>query len=181
MGILNKTKVYLCGPMQYDPKGKSWREQIKPQLEKMGIIWFDPYMKPYCEEFFVQEDETTKIKLNKYQENGQYEEIQKIMKPIRSFDLALCEKADFAIVYLNPNIFTVGTIEEMSVLNRSKRPIFCVFEGGIKKASWWLFGMIPFNYIYSSFNDVLYDLEKIDRGEKELDKRRWRLLKEQFR
>ena len=42
-------------------------------------------------------------------------------------------------------------------------------------------GMIPHKYIYDSVEEVLDIIHQIDRGEKEADSDRWRLLKPEYR
>ena len=39
--ILEKTKTYLVGHMQY-ADGKDWRKQVEEELDQLNIITFNP-------------------------------------------------------------------------------------------------------------------------------------------
>ena len=93
----------------------------------------------------------------------------------------MVDRCDFIICYINPNVGTFGTMEELTTAVRMKRPIFLVVEGGKKKTPLWIFGMLPHKYIYDSFEDVKKVLTSIDTGAKVLDSDRWRLFKPELR
>jgi nucleoside 2-deoxyribosyltransferase len=176
--ILEKTKTYLIGAMQYE-NGEKWRDKIQSKLIEMGIIVFNPYHKPFIKD--VQEGDVNRIKIQKLIEEKNYDEVQKIMKEIRSYDLNLVDRSDFIIAHINPNIPTIGSIEELTTACRMKKPTFISIEGGKQLCPWWIFGMFPHKYIYNSIDDILNILMKIDSGEKEIDSNRWRLLKKEYR
>ena len=179
MNILNKTKIYEIGHMQYG-NGRGWRDELRPFLENMGITVFDPYDKPFMNA--PEEDENTHKLMAQYMENEQYDLVAEHFKKVRAFDLSMVDKSDFVICYLDTSVFTVGTIEELCwAAGRLKRPTFIIIEGGKKKAPLWLFGLIPHKYIYNNFEEVKDVLTKINSGEKEIDSDRWRLLKEGLR
>jgi hypothetical protein len=145
----------------------------------MGIVCYDPYCKPFVID--VDETESANESLKLLRAKGEYDEVERIMKRIRSFDLALTDKADFIVAYIDPEVFTCGSIEELSWANRQKKPIFLIVEGGKSKCPLWLFGMIPYKYIYNNLDEVVEAIKKIDSGEKETDSSRWRILREEFR
>lgn len=176
--ILKGAKTYLVGAMQYS-NGRAWREEISEKLDAMGIVCFDPYKKPFVVE--VQETEKTHAEIEELIQKGEYDEVARIFKRIRSYDLALVDKADFLIAYIDPEILTVGSWEEIFWSNRLKRAIFLIIEGGKNKCPYWLFGTIPHKYIYNSLDEVVEVLQKIDSGEKTIDNDRWRLLRPEFR
>jgi nucleoside 2-deoxyribosyltransferase len=178
MGILHRTKTYLAGPMQYK-NGEGWRNKIQPLLEKMGIIVFNPYHKPFVKD--IEENDNVKKHLDELLKNNRYDEVQKRMKEIRSYDLNLVDRSDFVIAYIDPSTPTFGTIEELVTSVRMKRPTFVSIEGTKKKCPLWLLGMFPHKYIYDSVDDILEMLIKIDEGKKKIDSDRWRLLKPEFR
>ncbi len=179
MNILNKTKVYEIGNMQYGD-GRGWRNELRPFLESMGVTVFDPYNKPFINA--PEEDEGIHKKMSDLMESEQYDEVAEHFKKVRAFDLSMVDKADFIICYINTDIFTVGTIEELCwAAGRLKRPTFVVIEGGKKKTPLWLFGLLPHKYIYNNFDEVKEVLRKIDSGEKPIDSDRWRLLQEHLR
>lgn len=176
--ILQKTKCYLIGCMQY-ADGRKWRDEMKQTLNEMNITVFDPYSKP----FIVDIDEGEAVKQNLYQllEEENYDEVSKRFKTVRSYDLSMVDKSDFIICYIQPTIPTFGTIEELVTAVRMKRPVFIFVEGGKKKCPLWLFGMIPHHYIYNSMEEVIDKIKKINSGEIEIDENRWKLLRPELR
>lgn len=178
MNLLKNTKAYLVGPMEYR-NGRKWREDVTKGISSMGIVCFDPYKKPFVID--VDESENANEELKKLRAAGDFDEVSRVMKRIRAFDLALTDKADFIIAYINPEVFTVGSFEELFWSNRMKKVIFLILEGGKTKCPLWLFGTIPHRYIYNNVEEVVEVLKKIDSGEKELDSDRWRLLAPEFR
>jgi hypothetical protein len=93
----------------------------------------------------------------------------------------MVDRSDFIICYIDPNVFTAGSIEELVTAVRMKRVCFVVIEGGKKKTPLWIMGMLPHRYIYNSFEEVKNVLTNIDTGVKSIDSDRWRLFKEELR
>lgn len=179
MGLLNKTRVYLCGPMEFATDGRGWRNVVKSDLKDLGIICFDPFDKPCMDS--IEECESKTLEWRTLLNEGRFDEAEKWAKRVRSEDLRYCDIVDFAIAYIDKTIPTFGTVEELSWLVRCKKPIFLVVEGGKKACPLWIFGMIPHKYIYNSVEDALKIIKKIDDGEIVPDSSRWRLLKPSFR
>lgn len=178
MGILNKTKCYACGPMQYKD-GRGWREDMNVFLTKMGVTMFDPYKKPFINA--PEEDENTHARMASLMNAGEYDEVATHFKQVRAFDLSMVDRSDFIICYIDPNVFTAGSIEELVTAVRMKRVCFVVIEGGKKKTPLWIMGMLPHRYIYNSFEEVKNVLTNIDTGVKSIDSDRWRLFKPELR
>ncbi len=178
MNILNKTKTYLIGPMQFSD-GREWRNDITDFLTKMGVTVFDPYKKPFINA--PNEDETIHQRMFKLMNSGEYDEVAEHFKSVRAFDLSMVDRSDFVICYLNPKVPTYGTVEELSIAIHIKRPVFVVVEGGKKNTPLWVMGMLPHKYIYDSFDDVKKVLTNIDSGVKSLDSDRWRLFRPELR
>lgn len=178
MNILKKTKCTVIGPMQYQ-NGRGIRDYFTDELKKLDITVYDHYNKPF-ESKLLDESEEAAAQLKHWADTEQYDKIASL-KPIRAYDLALIEKSDFIIFHFIPGVVTVGSWEEFFLANRSKRPIFFITEGSKKLTPYWVFWTIPHKYIYSSKEEVIAMLQKINSGEKEIDADRWRLLKEEFR
>jgi len=164
--------------MQY-ADGTEWRNRIKEHLVPRGITCFDPYQKPFMHD--VEEGDEVRDELLKKLEEADYDTVSKRMRKIRMYDLNLVDRSDFIVAYLNMDIPTCGTWEEIFNANRMKKPIFLIMEGGKKRAPLWMFGTIPHKYIYPSVEEALDILVKIDDGKIEIDSNRWRLLKEHYR
>ncbi len=178
MNILNKTKTYLAGPMEFS-NGRKWREDATESLRTIGVQVFNPYLKPFLNS--VEEDESTHEKLYFEISLGNEDSVYRHMQQIRRFDLNCVDKSDFLIFYINKEIPTFGTMEELTIAVKCKKPIFIFVEGGRQNCPLWIRGMIPPKYIYSSLEEILDIIKKIDSGEKEIDNERWRLLIHELR
>jgi hypothetical protein len=176
--LLWKTRTYLVGHMEFED-GSGWREKLTPELEKMGVVVFNPYHKPFIKD--VQEGPEVRARMSEAAAKGDYDYLCEKFREIRIFDLNLVDRSDFIIAHINPRIASWGSAEELVTANRAKKPIFLSVEGGKAECPKWIFGMFPHKYIYSSPDEILNVLQKIDSGEKELDSSRWRLLRKEFR
>ncbi len=178
MNLLSKTKTYLVGHMQYR-NGSAWRRYVRDELQKLKITVFDPYDKPFIKD--VEEGDSIRVDLKTRMENEQYDDVQKIMREIRIYDLNLVDRSDFIIAHIIPEVASWGSAEELVTANRAKKPIFLSVEGGKQKCPLWLLGTIPHRYVYNNIDEILTTIKKLDSGELTMDSNRWRLLKEQYR
>lgn len=178
MGLLNKTKTYLVGHMQY-ADGQEWRGLVKHRLETIGIQIFNPYDKPFIKD--VDEGNSVRAKLQEKLHSEDYDYVQEKMREIRIFDLNLVDRSDFIIAHIIPKIASWGSAEELVTAVRCKKPVFLSVEGGKKACPQWIFGMFPHKYIYNNIDEVLDTIVKIDSGEISINNDRWRLLKECYR
>lgn len=164
--------------MQY-ADGRGWRKLITPDLKKMEVTVFNPYSKPFIDE--AKEDELTRKALLELMEQEKFEVVAERMKPVRNFDLRLCDLSDFLVAHIIPDVASWGSAEELVTACRMKKPVFISIEGGRKKTPLWLLGMFPPKYIYNNVNEIVDMLKKIDSGEKVIDSDKWKLLKEEYR
>ena len=142
--ILNKTKTYLVGHMQY-LSGRNWREEITQKLSTLGVTCFDPYKKPFIKD--VEEDEATRQEMEVWMKTKQYDRVTDRMKMIRAYDLNLVDRSDFIIAHLVPDVASWGSAEEIVTAVRMKKPVFVSMEGGKAKTPLWMLGMFPHKYI----------------------------------
>jgi len=178
MNLLNKTKCYLVGHMQY-LSGRNWRSDVTESLTPLGITCFDPYKKPFVKD--VEEDEASREEMNVWMKTKQYDRVTERMKIIRSYDLNLVDRSDFIIAHLVPEVASWGSGEEIVTAVRMKKPIFISMEGGKSKTPLWVLGMLPHKYIYNSVGEIVDMLFAINKGSKEIDSDRWRLLRHEYR
>jgi len=178
MNLLNKTKTYLVGHMQY-ADGSGWRQYVKKELSPLGITIFDPYDKPFIKD--VDEGYEIRKSLSSLMNDENYDEVQEKMREIRIYDLNLVDRSDFIIAHIIPDVASWGSAEELVTANRSKKPIFLSVEGGKKKCPLWLLGTIPHRYIYNSLSDIVATIGGINKGYIKIDSDRWRLLREEYR
>jgi hypothetical protein len=176
--ILNKTRAYLIGHMEYKC-GRDWRDYVKKELEGRNITLFDPYHKPFVNE--TPEDDTSRDEMYKWMKNEQYDLVQQRMWKVRSEDLRLIDISDFFIVRIAPKIASWGSAEEIITAAREKKPIFLSIEGGKKVCPLWLLGVIPHKYIYNDIDEVISTIKAIDDGVIKMSSDRWRLLRPELR
>ncbi len=179
MGLLNKTKVYLVGSMQYVADGRTWRAEMTTELSKLGVTVFDPYIKPFVDD--VKEDEGVRDMLKEHMQKGDLDIVAERMKKVRNFDLRLCDLSDFIIAHINPSVASWGSAEELVTSCRMKKPTFISVEGGRKACPLWILGMFPTKYIYNNTQEILTMIRKIDSSEKVIDSDRWKLLRVEYR
>jgi len=168
---LQNQRVYLAGAMdRVADRGNGWRDSITPFLEDLGVVVFNPIKKPTI---IGQEDEIThkykiKLKLEK-----KYDELARLMKVIRSVDLRLVDISDFLIVNLDLDIHPCGTYEEIFWANRQKKPIIVHMVQGKQAAPDWLFGTIPHEMIFSSWDSIKEYLIQINSRAEIVTFSRW--------
>ena len=171
---LKNQRVYLAGAMDRVPdRGVGWRSDITPFLEEMGLRVFNPLNKPTEA---GKEDENCHLNKKLLKSQEKYEELSEIMKSIRSVDLRLVDISDFLVVNLDLATHPSGTYEEIFLANRSKKPIVIRVEQGKIETPDWLFGTIPHQMIFSTWNEVKEYFSKIN-SEKEIETfKRWQFF-----
>ena len=178
MNLLENTKTYLVGHMQY-LSGRDWRQEVAGKLRKLNITCFDPYKKPFIKD--VEEDEASRQEMETWMKTKQYDRATERMKTVRAYDLNLVDRSDFIVAHLVPNVASWGSAEEIVTAVRMKKPVFISMEGGKSQAPLWMLGMFPHKYIYNSLDEITEMLYAIDNGSKPIDSDRWRLLRKEFR
>ncbi len=164
--------------MQY-LSGRNWRNEVSSKLKPLGITCFDPYQKPFIKD--IEEDENARETMDGWLKNEEYNKLSDKMKTIRSYDLNLVDRSDFIIAHLVPEVASWGSAEEIATAVRMKKPIFISMEGGKSKTPLWMFGMLPHKYIYNNVDEIISMIKLIDKGKKDIDSDRWRLLKTKYR
>lgn len=171
MNRLKNQRVYLAGAMDRAPdRGATWRDSITPFLYEMGIVVFNPISKPT--DIGLEDHDSHAIKV-KLKEKQRYDELSSMMKTIRAVDLRLVDISDFLIVNLNLDIHPCGTYEEIFWANRQKKPIIIHMEQGKQHTPDWLFGTIPHQMIFSTWNEIKDYLSHINLAENIDTYKRW--------
>lgn len=165
--------------MENNIHGKEWRIKTTSFLNSINVTVFDPYIRPFLLE--IKEDEEARSKMKSQMLNGEYDKVADRMKAVRSDDLRLCDICDFAIAYISPTVSSWGAAEEIYTLNRMKKPIFVVIDGGKQLTPFWLMGTLPHKYFYNNIEEALNMIKSINDGSREIDSERWRLLKFEYR
>jgi nucleoside 2-deoxyribosyltransferase len=171
MNRLKNQRVYLAGAMDRVPdRGNGWRDKITPFLQDLGIVVFNPIKKPSS---VGMEDSATHSFKQKLKLENNYDALSKLMKVIRSVDLRLVDISDFLIVNLDLDIHPCGTYEEIFWANRQKKPIIIHMVQGKQNAPDWLFGTIPHEMIFSSWDDIKIYLDQINSKTEINNYNRW--------
>ncbi len=104
---LNNQRCYLAGAIdRVSDKGRGWREQITPFLKSLGVVVFNPILKPT--EIGLEDNDTHLVKA-KLKSQKRYDELSSMMKVIRSVDLRLIDISDFIVVNLDLETHPCGT------------------------------------------------------------------------
>ena len=174
MNRLKNQRVYLAGAMdRVHDRGSGWRDKITPFFESLGIVVFNPIKKPLN---IGIEDEDTHITKKILKENHDYDELSNLMKTIRAVDLRLVDISDFLVVNLDLDIHPCGTYEEIFWANRQKKPILVHIEQGKQCAPDWLFGTIPHQMIFSSWEYLQTYITDINNSKNINTYNRWYLI-----
>jgi nucleoside 2-deoxyribosyltransferase len=177
MSILKSLRVYLAGPVENSANPYKWRQDITVFLKKMGVIVYDPLVKP---EWFPQnchnDPASYKSIINDEQSTQQQVgDVFSAANYLRKACLKMVTSSDFVICYL-PKTFTAGTFEEIYEAGRLNKPVlFCMPDGII--TTW----VLPIFSDQSNFKNTYfkswYDMEKyltlIDCGGVAVDKLMW--------
>jgi len=176
MNRLKGQRVYLAGAVdRVADRGVGWRQYITPFLQSINVDVFDPLQKPG--KIGIENEETYKYK-NELKQAKKYDQLSEIMKTIRSFDLRLVDISDFLIVHIDINTHPCGTLEEIFLANRQKKPIIVHIEQGKHNCPDWLFGTIPHQLFFDEWHQVIDYIYHIDQ-DTNIDKlNRWWFLNE---
>jgi hypothetical protein len=171
-GRLNNSTAYLVGAMDYaNDHGAGWRKELTPWLENLGVEVLNPCEKPFD---VGKEDYDSRIKRDIAKKNGDYETLSKVMKEIRIYDLNMVDASTFIIFYLDYDIRTTGSYEEIFWANRMMRPVIIVCKQGKEAISDWLFGTFKHHEMFGSMEEAKEYLMKINDPANEIDKKRWK-------
>jgi len=174
MNRLKNQRVYLAGAMdRVADRGTTWRDNITPFLENLGVVVFNPIKKPT--DIGLEDNESHNVK-TKLKAQHRYDELSSMMKTIRGVDLRLVDISDFLVVNLDLDVHPCGTYEEIFDANRSKKPILIHVEQGKHSTPDWLFGTIPHQMFFSNWDDIKSYLLHINQDENITTFNRWRFF-----
>lgn len=155
---LKGSRVYLCGAMSLcEDNGVQWREALRPFLKGLGIKIFDPTNKPI--DIGVEDPDLQK----RLREEHNWTGLSKMMKEIRCVDLRMVDVTDFVIANIDLNHYTCGTWEEIFLANRERKPILVHCEQGKENIPGWLFGTIPHELFFSTWEELKTYLLEINK------------------
>jgi nucleoside 2-deoxyribosyltransferase len=163
-------RVYLSGAMDKAVDlGIGWRDMITPTLKKLGIVVLNPCDKPIDMEF--------KIENRQYRQalktSCKFDELNSEVRKLRVVDLRLVDVSDFLIVYLDNDVSSCGTWEEICTANRQKKPVLIMCKQGKVAIPDWVWGMLPHQHIFSDWDGVFSYLVHIHCEENVDSLKRW--------
>lgn len=159
MNRLAFNRGYLCGAMdRVADGGIQWREFLKSQLIDLKILWLDPTDKPIG---IGAEDLENRQFRHHCKQTGDWDTVQVEMKLIRRVDLRMVDICDFMVVNIDLDIHACGTYEELFWGNRCKKPCLVRVAQGKQEAPDWLFGTLPYQLIFSTWDEVIAYLHHV--------------------
>jgi len=164
-GKLDQAVIYLAGSMEESPDGgKNYRQQFISKCRSAGlkIKFLDPTNKITN---LTPDVDIEKNRIEKYKEEENWEELRKLMKKIVRQDLRQVDLSDMVIAFIDKKVYTCGTLEEVFNNERQKKLTLIISSGGKKKCPAWLFGIIHYDYIFDSDDEVVEYLVKMNNGE----------------
>jgi nucleoside 2-deoxyribosyltransferase len=151
MGRLYLNRVYLAGPMDRAlDGGMQWRQELTPWLNSRGIVVLDPTNKP-CD-IGIETPESRKYRRDAMAQGN----IQPMLddKPVRQVDLRMVDISDFLIVNMDMEQRPAGTMEEIMLANREKKPVLLMCPKGKYTAPDWLYWTFPPQFFFSSWDEI---------------------------
>jgi hypothetical protein len=172
---LLKSVAYLAGPIENCiNSGINWRKSLVEKLNGLGIISLDPTNKMWTDDNDIKQETRGVASLK---ESGQFTELKQKIKKIRRIDLRCVDIADFIIAYIDPDIYTCGSFDEIFTAEREQKPILVLAPKGIKSLPSWLFGAIQINEVFTTEFELIKYLKFINDDKLEMDDR-WVLMRD---
>lgn len=165
--------AYLSGAMDRAADGGvEWRNEISPKLRKLGVGIFNPCDKPTD----PPENKTVRDALQALRDSGDYDPVKQTVKEIVGSDLRMIDKCDFVILYIDTDVHMCGSYWEMCYAVQQKKPILTVCKQGKAHTPGWLFGVIPHEHVFGTFDEMMVYLNHIDKDDKIDTMKRWRFF-----
>lgn len=153
-GRLFGMRSYAIGPMDRvsEEEATEWRDDICNFLYSIGVIPLNPCIKQIHN---VNEEAENGKYMERLVEENKYDEVsQLVRKDIRHPDLRCVDVSDFVIVNMSIKQHLCGSYEELFTTNKQKKPILVRVKEGKKNTPRWLFGTIPHQFIFNTFEEI---------------------------
>lgn len=141
---------YLCGAIEFSPdKGKRWRRQIKPFIEKtLRHRVYDP---AEDEKKNLTREEVAKFRTWK---RTDFERFRQTVRKIVNFDLDIVQnQADYLICYWDAKTSRgAGTPAELTAAYRKGIPVYLVTPLPLTKVSGWALACA--DQIFAGFDEL---------------------------
>lgn len=166
---------YLSGVIDRvsDKEAKDWRLKITPLLNRMGVVVLDPCHKCLYPGHEIHDEQ---FMFKSLKEEEKHQEFKDFGEPIRWIDLRMVDKSDFIIAKIDMNVFSCGTIEEIVLANRQKKPVLLWCPSGLKEIAGWFKLMLPLVNIFENLGCLFGYLSYINESPIIDDLGRWRFF-----
>ena len=164
MNLLNNHIVYLAGSIEHSAdNGMGWREEFKQKSKLMGLnlAFLDPTHKPSN---LTSETNKEKLFWMDLRNSEKYDELTSFVKNTRRIDLRMVDLSSFVIAYIDPDVPSVGTTDEIIIAERQKKPVLAIIKRGKKKANLWHFAIIKHREMFDTIDECLDYLKLINSG-----------------
>lgn len=163
MNFLRNKRAYLSGAIEFGGV-HNWREApIKKLTEEFGISVFDPFSDP---------KEQWAPEIINARKDKDFDKLANIAKSFVRKDLCMVDRSDFLIAYMPYKVATTGTTHEIIVSSNAKKPTLIVCPEGREFAPAWLWGILPKNSFFDSWEHLYSYLQEVTDG-KHADNHRW--------
>ncbi len=177
MGSLNNALIYLGGPIDNaTDDGVGWRQEIRAKTQYMNIKWLDPTDKPIKLKVEIGDEKTRLIKLK---DAARFDELSAYVKSFRREDLRFVDISDAIVAYIDPDIHSVGTYDEIFtvLMERQCKPRMLIIKGGIKRCPNWLFAVFKVSDMFETVDECVQRLVDINFGNYAMS-REWVLIRD---
>ncbi len=173
--ILKGLTVYLAGPIdRAKDDGLTWRNEVKRKLKEKNIKVkvFDPTHKPKSLGTKIPSEIGEEKKLVKdLKRKGEWDKAAKIVNIYRRYDLRMVDTCNFFVIYIDTDIHSCGSYNELFLAETQHKPIFGIIKQKKEDLPDWLMDVINYNELFESVEEFIQYLMCLDNGEIELDDR----------
>lgn len=185
MSLLKDATIYLSGPIEASQDPNSWRNRLRPKLEALGLVVWDPLVKPAWMHQITGPEQAAWKKLfsdpsaRDCTDMIQCNDAKTKNREIRDVCLAITNSANMMIVKVDKKTFTVGTWEEVTIAAQQKKPTFFLVDGEENLIpSMWLVDMFdaynnPRDVFFPSEDALFSYLKAVDDGNRYINNTRW--------
>jgi hypothetical protein len=164
-------------------RGTTWRTNITPFLKGLGVGVLDPCNKASA----VGHENVDNLELRAHikeriqnttglLQSQWYNEYHRVMAEIVGVDLRMVDISDFIVAYINTDIHSCGTYDEiMMAVNQRKPIVICVEQGKVNSPP-WIIGRCKHEMIFSTWDEVQQYITHIDQDEQVNTLNRWRFF-----
>lgn len=162
MNRLDGVIFYLAGPMDLIPGGGvEWRDMVTPKLWAYGAGVLNPCDKPSVE---AEDKETPEFRQSivTAKDTGDFDYVRAAMKPIINVDYRMVDVCHAMLLYIDIDHHACGSYHEDALAVMQHKPVLVMCKQGKSRVPNWMFGMLPHQLFFGSFDDLFGYLDHIN-------------------